>query len=86
MNGLHGYDGSLSFVFGVLDVKLFFCFLLNAFRFSLLEYFDNAVSQMAKKYFYIRYLTVRSWESPDMKPVSIKTQGCFLFRKPIGIM
>lgn len=25
-------------------------------------------------------------ENPDMKSVSIKTQGCFSFRKPIDIM
>lgn len=58
-----------SVVFGVLDVK--FCFFfstiyVSSFFYSLIEYFDNA-KQIAKKYFYIRYFTVRSQESQSLE-------------------
>lgn len=57
---LRGYDGPLSYAFDVLDVKLVFFSTKPIFFFTP---FDNAVKQMAKKYFYKRCFTVRSQES-----------------------
>lgn len=48
-------------------------------------HFDNAIKQMAKKYFYMKYFTVRSAESQNIDMKLVYTQTAFSFWKPTDI-